>query len=129
MAFFKQNVSYTFCHQTSSTCHTDTTHSGIWSDPPPDTILLSYYCTVLYCTVLYCTVLYCTVLYCTVLYCTVLYCTVLYCTVLYCTVMYCIILYCTEVYLGAQSAPKSPPEELEVGGHRPPYLLVSNIMS
>ena len=36
-------------------------------------------------------------------------------TVLYCTVMYCTVLYCT----------KSPPEELEVGGHRPPYLLVS----
>ena len=30
--------------------HTDTTQSGIWSDPPPDTILL--YCTVMYCNVL-----------------------------------------------------------------------------
>ena len=80
--------------------------------------------TVLYCTVLYCTVLYCTVLYCTVLYCTVLYCTVLYCTVLYCTVLYCIILYCTVLYLGVQRAPKSPLEELEVGGHRPLYLQV-----
>ena len=85
------------------------------------------YCTVLYCTVLYCTVLYCTVLYCTVLYCTVLYCTVLYCTVLYCNVLYCIILYCTVQYLGAPRAPKSPPEELEVGGRRPPYLLVKYI--
>ena len=74
--------------------------------------------TVLYCTVLYCTVLYCTVLYCTVLYCTVLYCTVLYCTVLYCTVLYCTLF--TVLYLGARRAPKSPPDELEVGGHRPP---------
>ena len=63
LAFFEQNVSSTFCHQTSSTCHTDTTQSGIWSDPPPDTILLSCYCTVLYCITLYCTVLHCTVLY------------------------------------------------------------------
>ena len=100
-------------------CHTDTTQSGIWSDPPPDTILLSCYCTVLYCTVLYCTVLYCTVLYCTVLYCTVLYCTVLYCTVLYCTVLYCTVLYYIVLYCTV-----SPPEELEVGGHRPPYLQV-----
>ena len=53
-----------------------------------------------------------TVLYCTVLYCTVLYCTVLYYTVLYYNVLYCIILYCTVLYLGAQRAPKSPPEEL-----------------
>ena len=96
--FLKQNVSSTFCHQTSSTCHTDTTQSGIWSEPPPDTIPLS----VLYCTVLYCTVLYCTVLYCTILYYTVLYCTVLYCTVLYCTVMYYIVLYCT-VFRGPNS--------------------------
>ena len=45
-------------------------------------------------------------------------------TVLYCNVLYCIILYCIVLYLGAQRAPKSPPEELEVGGRRPPYLLV-----
>ena len=105
--FFKQNVSSTFCHQTSSTCHIDTTQSGIWSDPPPGhhpPLLL---------------------LYCTVLYCTVLYCTVLYCIILYCTVLYYIALYCTVLYLGAQRAPKYPPEELEVGAHRPPYLLVS----
>ena len=55
--------------------------------------------------------------------------TVLYCTVLYCTVLYCIILYSTVLYLGAQRAPKSPPEELEVGGRRPPihssYLNIS----
>ena len=82
--FFKQNFSSTFCHQTSSTCHTDTTQSGIWSESPPDTILL-------FC---------------------------------YCTVLYCIILYCTVLYLGTWRAPKSPPEELEVGGRRPPYLLV-----
>ena len=62
---FEQNFSSTFCHQTSSTCHTDTTQSGIWSDPPPDPLLLLY-CTILYCTVLYCTVLYYIVLYCTV---------------------------------------------------------------
>ena len=58
---------------------------GLWSDPPPDTILM------------------------------------------YCTVMYCNVLYCTVLYLGAQRATKSPPKELEVGGHRPPYLLVCNI--
>ena len=92
LAFLEQNVSSTFCHQTSSTCHTDTTQSVIWSDPSPDTILLSCYCTVLYCNVLY-----------------------------------CIILYSTVLYLGAQRAPKSHPEELEVGGRRPPYLLVLHI--
>ena len=45
----------------------------------------------------------------------------------YCTVLYCITLYCTELYLGAQRDPKSPPEELEAGGLRPPYLLVFDI--
>ena len=113
--------------------------------PPPDIILLSCYCTILYCTVLYCTVLYCTVLYCTVLYCTILYCNVLYCTVLYCTVLYCTVLYCTVLYCTVLYCTvlyctvlyctvlycivlilycKSPSEELEVGGCRPPYLLV-----
>ena len=33
--------------------------------------------------------------------------------------------YCTVLYLGAQRAPKSPLEELEVGSHRPLYLLVN----
>ena len=61
--------------------------------------------------------------YVTELYCTVMYCTLLYYIVLYCTVLYCIIFYCTVLYLGAQRATKSPPEELEVGGRRPPYLL------
>ena len=45
-----------------------------------------------------------------------------YCTVLYCNLLYYIVLYCTV--FRAQRAPKSPPEELKVGGRRPPYLLV-----
>ena len=28
---------------------------------------------------------------------------------------------------GGPKGPLSPPQELEVGGHRPPYLLVLNI--
>ena len=51
---------------------------------------------------------------------------IIYCTVLYCTVLYCTILYCTVLYLGARRAPKSPPEEIEVEGCRPLYLLVFN---
>ena len=43
-------------------------------------------------------------------------------------VLYCTVLYCTVVYLRAQRAPKSPLEELEVGGHRPPYLLVTKYL-
>ena len=61
-------------------------------------------------------------------YVTVLYYIVLYCTLLYCIILYCIILYCTVLYLEARRAPKSPLEELEVGGHRPPYLLVCYIV-
>ena len=57
-------------HQTSSTCHTDTTHVVEYGVSHPLTPSSSPVTTVLYCTVLYCTVLYCTVLYCTVLYCT-----------------------------------------------------------
>ena len=37
LVFFEQNVSSTFCHQTSSTCHTDTTQWIMeWSTPWPD---------------------------------------------------------------------------------------------
>ena len=45
-SYFFLHISSTFCHQTSSTCHTDTTQSGIWSEQPSDTIVLSCYCTV-----------------------------------------------------------------------------------
>ena len=79
--------------QTSSTCHTDTTHGVEYGVSHPLTPSSPG--------------------------------TVLYCTVLYSTVLYCIILYCTAVlYLGGQRAPKSPPDKLEVGGHRPLYHLV-----
>ena len=40
------------------------------------------------------------------------------------TVLYCTVLYCTVLYLGAHRAPKSPLEELEVGGHRLPFLVL-----
>ena len=70
LRFLEQNVSSTFCHQTSSTCHTDTTHGVEYGVSHPLTPSSSPV-TVLYCTVLYHTVLYCTVLYHTVLYCTV----------------------------------------------------------
>ena len=60
--FLEQNVSSTFCHQTSSTCHTDTTHGveyGV-SHPltPSSSPVTALYCTVPYCIVLYCTILY-----------------------------------------------------------------------
>ena len=34
--------------------------------------------------------------------------------------------YITITWQGVQRAPLSPPQELEVGGHRPLYLLVVN---
>ena len=51
--FLEQNVSSTFCHQTSSTYHTDTTHGVDYGVSHPLTPSSSPV-TVLYCTVPYC---------------------------------------------------------------------------